>query len=66
MPPRRVAVLYEQRARTLVALGRFEEAFRDLDEYSRRNAREADAERIKQSAVLRARFPSGVQQATVR
>ncbi len=56
MPPRRVAMLYEQRARTLVALGRFEEAFRDLDEYSLRNAREADGERIKQSAVLRARF----------
>ena len=56
MPPRRVAMLYEQRARTLVALGRYEEAFRDLDEYSRRNAREADAERIKQTAVLRARF----------
>lgn len=56
MPPRRVATLFEQRARTLAALGRYEEAFRDLDEFSRRNAREADAERIKQSAVLRARF----------
>ena len=56
LPPRRVAMLYEQRARTLAALGRFEEAFHDLDEYSRRNAREADAERIKQSTVLRARF----------
>ncbi len=56
MPPRQVAMLFEQRARTLAALGRFEEAFRDLDEYARRNAKEAGAERVKQTAVLRARF----------
>ncbi|MFO1466634.1 MAG: GGDEF domain-containing protein [Steroidobacteraceae bacterium] len=56
VPPRRAAALFELRARTLAALGRYQEAFVDLNEYAHRNAREADAERIRQSAALRARF----------
>jgi diguanylate cyclase (GGDEF)-like protein len=56
LPPRRVAALYELRARILSALGQYKEAFEDLDQFARRNSREADAERIKLSAVLRARF----------
>ena len=56
LPPRRVAALYELRARILSALGQYKEAFEDLDEFARRNSKEADAERIKLSAVLRARF----------
>ncbi len=56
VPPRRAAALFELRARTLAALNRYQEAFADLDEFAQRNAREADTERIKQSAALRARF----------
>jgi diguanylate cyclase (GGDEF)-like protein len=56
LPPRRVAALYELRARILFALGQYKEAFEDLDQFARRNSRQADAERIKLSAVLRARF----------
>ncbi len=56
LQPRRVAALYELRARTLADLGRYQEAYGDLTEFSRRNSQEADAERIRLATVLRARF----------
>jgi diguanylate cyclase (GGDEF)-like protein len=56
VPPRRAAALFELRARALAALNRYQEAFADLDQFAQRNAREADVERIQQSAALRARF----------
>jgi len=61
MPPRRAAALFEQRARTLAAMGRYQEAFVDLSEYAQRNSREADAERISQTAALRARFDTDLE-----
>ena len=61
MPPRRAAALFEQRARTLAAMGRYQEAFVDLSEYAQRNSHEADAERIRQTAALRARFDTDLE-----
>lgn len=56
MSPRRVAMVYQLRARTNAALKRYENAYADLDEYARRYAEANDAERTEQSAALRARF----------
>ena len=54
--PRRVASLYEWRARTNAALHNYHEAYDDLTEYLRRYAAANDAQRIRQAAALRARF----------
>jgi diguanylate cyclase (GGDEF)-like protein len=56
MQPRRVASLYEWRARTNAALHSYHDAYNDLSEYVRRNTLANDADRTRQAAALRARF----------
>lgn len=56
MPPRRVAPVYEMRARANAALHDYRAAYADLEEYVRRYVEVNDAERTKQTAALRARF----------
>lgn len=56
MSPRRVAMLYQARAQANAALGRFETAYADLQHYMRRYVEVNDAERIQQTAAMRARF----------
>jgi diguanylate cyclase (GGDEF)-like protein len=54
--PRRVADLYQWRARTNAALGNYRDAYSDLAEYLRRYTATNDGDRNKQAAALRARF----------
>ncbi len=54
--PRRVAELYQWRARTNAALGNYRDAYSDLAEYLRRYTATNDGDRNKQAAALRARF----------
>jgi diguanylate cyclase (GGDEF)-like protein len=54
--PRRVASLYEWRARTNAALNNYRDAYTDLAEYLRRYTATNDGDRSKQAAALRARF----------
>jgi len=54
--PRRVAELYELRARTNAALNNYRDAYADLVEYIRRYTATNDGDRNKQVAALRARF----------
>ncbi|MGO9930421.1 MAG: diguanylate cyclase [Steroidobacteraceae bacterium] len=54
--PRRVAELYEWRARTNAALSNYRDAYADLAEYIRRYLATNDGDRNKQAAALRARF----------
>ena len=54
--PRRVAELYEWRARTNAALNNYRDAYADLAEYIRRYIATNDGDRNKQTAALRARF----------
>jgi diguanylate cyclase (GGDEF)-like protein len=56
LQPRRVASLYEWRARTNAALHNYRDAYGDLAEYLRRYTEANDAERGRQAAALRARF----------
>jgi diguanylate cyclase (GGDEF)-like protein len=56
MQPRRVAPLYEWRARTNAALHNYRDAYNDLSEYVRRYTTANDADRTRQTAALRARF----------
>jgi len=56
MQPRRVASLYEWRARTNAALHNYRDAYNDLSEYVRRYTISNDADRTRQAAALRARF----------
>jgi diguanylate cyclase (GGDEF)-like protein len=56
MQPRRVASMYEWRARTNAALRNYREAYNDLSEYLRRYTVSNDADRTRQAAALRARF----------
>src|ERR1700675_3489504 len=54
--PRRVASLYEWRARTNAALNNYRDAYTDLAESLRRYTATNDGDRNKQAAALRARF----------
>jgi diguanylate cyclase (GGDEF)-like protein len=54
--PRQLPSVYELRARANATLHNYADAYRDLDEYSRRYAARMDAERGQQVAALRARF----------
>jgi diguanylate cyclase (GGDEF)-like protein len=54
--PRRVASLYEWRARTNAALNKYRDAYTDLSEYVRRYIATNDGDRNKQATSLRARF----------
>jgi diguanylate cyclase (GGDEF)-like protein len=54
--PRRVASLYEWRARTNAALNNYRDAYTDLAEYLRRYTATNAGDRSKQAAALRARF----------
>lgn len=56
MPPRRLAMLYKLRAEANAALKRYEGAYADLNEYMRRYVEVNDADRTKQSAILRTHF----------
>lgn len=56
MQPRRVASLYEWRARTNAALHNYQNAYADLSEYVRRYTLSNDTDRTRQAAALRARF----------
>jgi diguanylate cyclase (GGDEF)-like protein len=56
MQPRRVASLYEWRARTNAAMRNYRDAYNDLTEYVRRYTAANDADRTRQAAALRARF----------
>jgi diguanylate cyclase (GGDEF)-like protein len=56
MQPRRVASLYEWRARTNAALHNYRDAYNDLSEYLHRYTLANDADRTRQAAALRARF----------
>ncbi len=56
MPPRQVPFVFELRARTNAALGRYREAFADLGEYVRRYRAANDSDRVSIAAAERARF----------
>ncbi len=56
LPPRRVAILYQWRARANAAMHHFRGAYADLSEYVRRISADYDAERVRQAAVMRAHF----------
>lgn len=56
LQPRRVASMYEWRARTNAALHNYREAYADLDEYLRRYVESNAADRGRAAAALRARF----------
>lgn len=56
LQPRRVAELYQWRARTNAALKNYKDAYADLDEYMRRYTATNDSDRSRQAAALRARF----------
>ena len=54
--PRIVGSMYEWRARASAALKNYKDAYADLQEYVTRYAAANNAERIRQSGALRARF----------
>jgi diguanylate cyclase (GGDEF)-like protein len=54
--PRLLPGVYQLRAEANAALHKYAEAYRDLNEYLKRNTTAVDAERTKQVAALRARF----------
>lgn len=56
MSPRQLPYVYELRARTNAALGRYRQAFADLSEYLRRYRGANDADRATIAAAQRARF----------
>ena len=56
LPPRRVAILYQWRARANAALHHYRGAYADLAEYVRRTSADYDAERVRQAAAMRAHF----------
>lgn len=56
LPPRRVAILYQWRARANAAMHHYRPAYADLSEYVRRTQADYDAARARQAAAMRARF----------
>jgi diguanylate cyclase (GGDEF)-like protein len=56
LPPRKVAEIYEWRARANAALQKYRQAYSDLQEYLNRYTAANDAASAKQAGALRARF----------
>lgn len=56
VPARQVASIYQLRARVNAALGHYEQAYADLNEYVTRYVAASEAERVRQGVALRARF----------
>ncbi len=56
LPPRDVAPMFDARARANADLQSYEEAYRDLREYTNRYVAATEADRRRQAGTLRARF----------
>jgi diguanylate cyclase (GGDEF)-like protein len=56
VPARQLASAYQLRSRANAALGRYEQAYKDLNEYASRYVAASEAERVRQGVALRARF----------
>jgi diguanylate cyclase (GGDEF)-like protein len=56
LPPRDVAPMFDARARANAELQSYEEAYRDLREYTNRYVAATEADRRRQAGTLRARF----------